>query len=78
MKIIIIIKLILCTINFVNIIIIEFENQNWYQKLNVSYFWNNYITCIIIINPKNAQIKRGRYNVLSPKISSYNFYLGID
>jgi hypothetical protein len=55
MKIIIILKIILHHINFVKIIIIRPKNQNWYPKSNVPYFWNNYIICIIILDPKMPQ-----------------------
>ncbi len=55
MKFIIIIKIILHNINFVKIIIVGPKNQNQYFKLNVPYFWNNYIVCIIIVDPKVPQ-----------------------
>jgi hypothetical protein len=44
--------IILHNISFVNIIVVEPKNQNWYPKLNVPCFWNNYIVCVIILDPK--------------------------
>jgi hypothetical protein len=37
-----ILKIILYNISFVKIIIVRLNNQIWYPKLNVAYFWNNY------------------------------------
>jgi len=48
-------KNILHNINFVKMIIRRPKNQIWYPKLNVPCFWNNYIVCIIILNPKMPQ-----------------------
>jgi hypothetical protein len=58
-------KIILHNINFVKIIIVRPKNQNWYPKLNVPYFWNNYIISIVILGLKVAQW--GSLSVLSPK-----------
>ncbi len=55
MKIIIIIKIILHNISFVKIIILGPKNQFSYPKLNVLYFWNNYIVCTIPLNLKLPQ-----------------------
>jgi hypothetical protein len=51
-------------INFVKITIVDSKNQNWYQEINVPYFWNNYTICIIILDPKLP--KGGHYSVFSP------------
>jgi hypothetical protein len=48
-------KKILHNISFVKIIVVEPKNQNWYSKLNVLCFWNNYIVHTIILDPKMPQ-----------------------
>jgi hypothetical protein len=55
MKFIINFKIILHNIDFVNLIIVRPKNQNWYLKLNVPCFWNNYAICTIILDPKMPQ-----------------------
>jgi hypothetical protein len=57
--------LLLNDIILIIIIIGEPKNQNWFPKLNVPYFWNNYIVCITILYPKVS--KRGdHHSVFSP------------
>jgi hypothetical protein len=46
----IIVKVILHNISFVKIIIVGPKDQIQYLKLNVPYFRNNYIVCIIILD----------------------------
>jgi len=41
--------------HFINWEIVGPKNQNCYAKLNVPCFWNNYIVCTIILNPKVPQ-----------------------
>jgi len=55
MKFIVIFKIILHNISFVEIIVVRPKNQHWYPKLNVACFWNNYTICPIILDPKMPQ-----------------------
>jgi hypothetical protein len=64
MTFITIFKITFHNINFVKIIIVGPKNQNWYPKLNVPYFWNNYTICIIILDLEVP--KRRSPNVFSP------------
>jgi hypothetical protein len=43
---------------FVKIIIVGLKNQNWYPKLNVPYFWNNY-TIYIYIYTRPKSVPKG-------------------
>jgi hypothetical protein len=60
MKFIISLIRMLHNINFVKITIVQPKNI----ELNALYFWNNYIICTIILDPKCS--KGGHYSVLSP------------
>jgi hypothetical protein len=54
-------------IYFFVIFFIRPKNQNWYPKLILPYFWTNYSTCIIILNPKVP--KGGHHSVLSLQVN---------
>jgi len=55
MKFIIILKIMLHNIIFVKIIICKAQKLDLLPKLNKPCFWNNYIVCTIILDPKMPQ-----------------------